>query len=210
MFEQVVLALLSGEFICPVTGRDGFAYLEDGGNQGAVDDYLSKIGLHLAKTRSGGAYFAAHNSVGGLERKAAKDVFAEIKHTLRPAVAFLDLVMRAMQSDEFLAVGTLLEVNKLMGVIDANPSFRNELQTLAIQLKVPADGTDRTRLDKILKTFRERGYLHLSNSEREIYQITGKIEFIQEAIQFLSDLPEVARDGDDTDDVQQVQQGELV
>jgi hypothetical protein len=185
MFEQIVQALLAGDFVCLVSNHEGFAFLEDESNKYAVNDYLGKIGLRLGKTRHGGAYFAAHNVVGGHERKAAKDVFTDIKQTLRPLVSFLDMVMRAMQSDELLAVGTSIEVNKLMGAIDANPSFRNDLQTLAIQLKIQADGTDRTRLEKVLKSFREKGYLLLSNPEREIYQITGKIEFIQEAIEFL-------------------------
>lgn len=185
MFEQVVQSLLTGEFICPVSSHAGFVFLNEQDNQHAVNDYLGRIGLHLATTRHAGAYFAAHNLTDGHERKSAREVFTDIKQTLRPVVSFLDMVMRAMQSDDFLTVGTPIEVNKLMAAIDANPSFRNDLQTLAIQLKVQADGTDRTRLEKVLKSFRDKGYLQLSNPEREVYQITGKIEFIQEAIEFL-------------------------
>ena len=189
MFEMVVQSLLAGDFICSVSNRDGFAFLSDQDNQSAVNDYIGKIGLYLATTRSGGAYFSAHNAGGGPDdersaRKAAKEVFTEIKQTLRPLVSFLEMVMRAMQSDDLLVVGTSIEVNKLMGAIDANPSFRSDLQTLASQLKLQADGTDRTRLDKVLKSFRDKGYLLLSNQEREIYQITGKIEFIQEVIEY--------------------------
>ena len=83
-----------------------------------------------------------------------------------------------------------------MAAIDANPSFRNDLQTLAGQLKVQADGTDRTRLDKVLRSFHEKGYLLLSNPEREIYQVTGKIEFIQEAIEFLMEHDTIRDDSD--------------
>ena len=198
MFEQVVQSLLTGEFICPVSSHEGFVFLNEHDNQHSVNDYMGKIGLHLAKTRHGGAYFAAHNVTGGHERKTAKEVFTDIKQTLRPVVSFLDMVMRAMQSDDFLSVGTPIEVNKLMGAIDANPSFRNDLQTLAIQLKVPADGTDRTRLEKVLKSFRDKGYLLLSNPEREVYQITGKIEFIQEAIEFLMEHDSIQDEEDDT------------
>ncbi|MGV8894072.1 MAG: condensin complex protein MksE [Burkholderiaceae bacterium] len=198
MFEQVVQALLTGEFICPVSNHEGFSFLNVQDNQHAVNDYLGKIGLHLAETRHGGAYFAAHNVTGGHERKTAKEVFTDIKQTLRPVVSFLDMVMRAMQSDDFLAVGTPIEVNKLMAAIDANPSFRNDLQTLATQLKVQADGTDRTRLEKVLKSFRDKGYLLLSNPEREIYQITGKIEFIQEVIEFLMEHDAIQDEEEET------------
>ncbi len=198
MFEQVVQALLTGEFICPVSNHEGFSFLNVQDNQHAVNDYLGKIGLHLAETRHAGAYFAAHNVTGGHERKTAKEVFTDNKQTLRPVVSFLDMVMRAMQSDDFLAVGTPIEVNKLMAAIDANPSFRNDLQTLATQLKIQADGTDRTRLEKVLKNFRDKGYLLLSNPEREIYQITGKIEFIQEVIEFLMEHDAIPDEEDET------------
>ena len=199
MFERVVQSLLSGQFVCPVSDHEGFAFLSESSSHQAVNAYLGKIGLHLAATRHGGAYFSAHNAIGGPERKAAREVFTDIKQTLRPLVSFLDLVMRAMQSDDLLAVGTPIEVNKLMAAIDANPSFRNDLQTLAGQLKVQADGTDRTRLDKVLKSFHEKGYLLLSNPEREIYQVTGKIEFIQEAIEFLMEHDAIRDDSDDSD-----------
>jgi len=184
MFERAVHDLLAGTFVCMVSSPEGFAFLDDESNAHGVNDYLGKIGLRLAKTRHGGAYFAANKGVGQ-ERKAAKGVFTEIKQTLRPVVSFLDMVMRAMQSELLLSVGTTIETNKLMAVIDANPSFRNDLQAIAIQLKIQADGTDRTRLEKVLKSVQDKGYLLLSNSGREIYQITGKIEFIQEVIEFL-------------------------
>ncbi len=185
MFNQVVQSLLAGEFICQVSDHAGFTYLSDQRSYDEVNDYVGRIGLHLARTRQGGALFLAHNADEGVDRKAAKDVFTEIKQSLRPLVSFLDMVMRVMQNDNLMVVGTPIEVNKMMGAIDANPSFRNDLQTLASQLKIQADGTDRNRLEKVLKNFRDKGYLRLSNTEREIYQITGKIEFVQEAIEFL-------------------------
>jgi len=112
------------------------------------------------------------------------------------------MVMRVMQNDNLLVVGTPIEVNKLMGAIDANPSFRNDLQTLASQLKIQADGTDRNRLEKVLRSFRDKGYLLLSNPEREIYQITGKIEFIQEVIEFLMEHDAIGDKEDETPSTQ--------
>ncbi|MEO6320756.1 MAG: hypothetical protein ABIR56_08715 [Polaromonas sp.] len=98
--------------LCPVSDHEGFTFLGEPGSHQAVNAYLGKIGLHLAATRHAGAFFAAHNAIGGPERKAAREVFTDIKQTLRPLVSFLDLVMRAIQSDDLLAVGTPIEVNK--------------------------------------------------------------------------------------------------
>lgn len=198
MFNQVVQSLLSGEFICQVTDHCGFSYLLDAKNHHEVDAFVGRIGLHLASTRQKGAFFVAHDAKEGAQRKAAKEVFTEIKHSLRPVVHFLDMVMRVMQNDSLLTIGTLVEVNRLMAAIDENPSFRNDLQTLAIQLKIQTDGTDRARLEKVLKSFREKGYLVLSNPEREIYQITGKIEFIQEVIEFLMEHDSISDKQDES------------
>ncbi len=109
-----------------------------------ANDYLAKLELQLAKTRHGGAYFAAYQQVWP-ERRAAREVFTEVKHSLRPVVGFLDMVMRAMEQEQLLTIGSTVEVNKLMAAVDANPGFRNDLQNLAMQLRVPADGTDRYR-----------------------------------------------------------------
>lgn len=204
MFEQVVKSLLAGDFICQVTNHSGFSFLNDQKNQNEVNAYVGKIGLHVAVTRQGGAFFVAHNVDGEIDRKAIKDVFTEIKQTLRPLVSFLDMVMRVMQSDNLLVVGTPIEVNKLMGAIDANPTYRNDLQSLASQLKIQTDGTDRNRLEKVLRSFREKGYLLLSNSEREIYQITGKIEFIQEVIAFLMEHDAIGEKEDEAPSTQGV------
>lgn len=187
MFKRIIPVLLSGEFVCPVSHHEEHAYLMDSANQNAVNDYLGRIGYRLSKTQHGTAYFATHLEVGGKEeRRDAKELFTHIKHTLRPVVHFMEMVMRAMQSDAFLSAGAVIEANKLMAAIDTNPSFRNDLQSLATQLKgISADGTDRGRLDKVLRRLKDDGYLVLANAEREIYQVTGKIEFLLEVIQFL-------------------------
>jgi len=199
MFKNVIPVLLSGEFVCPIAHRDEHAYLTDTANLAGVNEYLTKIGYRVAQTRHGAAFFATHVELGGKEeRRDARDLFTHIKHTLRPLVHFIEMVMRAMQSDEFLFAGAVIEANKLMAAIDANPSFRNDLQSLATQLKgISADGSDRGRLDKVLRRLRDDGYLVLSNPDREIYQVTGKIEFILEVIEFLMEHQGAAIDDEE-------------
>lgn len=185
MFKHIIPTLLAGDFICPFTRHEAYAYLSDPNHQASVDAYLEKIGLKLAQTRHGGAFFCTHIEADNDERKAARETFRQIKHTLRPIVTFLELLMRVTQRDDILTAGTLVEANQIMTVIDANPSLRNDLQSLTNQAGLRADNTDRSRLDKILRYFRDQGYLALANSEREIYRVTGKIEYIMEVIEFL-------------------------
>lgn len=184
MFKQLIPTLLAGEFICAYTDHDAFSYLSDAQHYAEVNDYLAKIGLKLSNTRHGGAFFCAHIDINSGEKKAAKETFKQIKHTLRPLVSFLDLLMRAMQRDDLLVAGAVIEANQIMTIIDGNPSFRNELQSLANQAKL-TDSTDRSRLNKLLELFEKNGYLTLANKDRDIYRVTGKIEYIQEVIEFL-------------------------
>ena len=47
------------------------------------------------------------------------------------------------------------------------------------------DGTLRGTLERLLKKLRDDGYLVLANPECEIYEVTGKIEYLQEVVDFL-------------------------
>jgi len=94
--------------------------------------------------------------------------------------------MQALRKDQFLAPGSIIEANRLMAAIDQNPNLRSELQALAGLGKGPTgDGTLRGTLERLLKKLRDEGYLVLANPEREIYEVTGKIEYLQEVVDFL-------------------------
>lgn len=186
MFEQTVTRLLSGEFICDVRYPDAWRFLEDEGRRHEVAVFLGRLGRRLARTRQGGAWFAAYKEIGADERRAMREGFADIKHNLRLLVGFFVHAMQALRQDQFLAPGSLIEANRLMAAIDENPNLRGELQALAGLGKGPTgDGTLRGTLERLLKKLRDDGYLVLANPEREIYEVTGKIEYLQEVIDFL-------------------------
>jgi hypothetical protein len=203
MFEQTLTLLLSGEFICGVRYPDAWRFLEDEGQRREVDAFLGKLGRRLACTRQGGAWFAAYKEIGADERRAMREGFAEIKHNLRLLVGFFVHVMQALRQDQFLAPGSLIEANRLMAAIDQNPNLRSELQALAGLGKGPTgDGTLRGTLERLLKKLRDEGYLVLANPEREIYEVTGKIEYLQEVVDFLmthQSIPDEVEEESDTE-----------
>ncbi len=203
MFEQTLTLLLAGEFICNIRYPDAWRFLEDEGQRHEVDAFLGKLGRRLARTRQGGAWFAAYQQIGAEERRAMRDGFAEIKHNLRLLVGFFVHVMQALRQDQFLAPGSLIEANRLMAAIDQNPNLRSELQALAGLGKGPTgDGTLRGTLERLLKKLRDEGYLVLANPEREIYEVTGKIEYLQEVVDFLmahQSIPDEVEEESDTE-----------
>ena len=201
MFEQTLTLLLAGEFICAVRYPDAWRFLEDAGQRQEAEDFLARLGRRLTHTRQGGAWFAAYTQIGTDERRAMKDGFADIKHNLRLLVGFFVHVMQAQRQDQFLAPGSIIESSRLMAAIDQNPNLSDELRALAGLGKGPSgDGTLRGALDRVLKKLRDDGYLVLANPEREIYEVTGKIEYLQEVVDFLmthQSIPdEVAEEAD--------------
>lgn len=97
----------------------------------------------------------AYEHIGPEERRAIKDEFSFMKHELRPLVDFFVLAMRALQHEEFFSRGSIIEANRLMGAIDANPSLRADFQSLSSMGKGSVgDGTLRSALERQLKRLR--------------------------------------------------------
>ncbi|MBK1654924.1 hypothetical protein [Allochromatium vinosum] len=188
MLETTLTLLLGGEFICAIRYPEAWRWLEDASHRREAEQVLAQLGRRLAYTRQGGAVFAAYREIGKAERGAIREELTTVRNALRLLVNFFVLVMQAQRQEHFLAPGSPIETNRLMAAIDENPSLRNELQTLAGLGKGPAgDGSLRTTLDRLLKRLRDDGYLMLANPEREIYVVTGKIEYLQAVVDFLND-----------------------
>ncbi|WP_236184644.1 condensin complex protein MksE [Pseudomonas protegens] len=197
-FARVATALMQGGFICQITDYEGHQFLANTVNQGDVDHYLRRIDLRLTTTRDGGAFFAAHADIDIEGKKDAKKRFTEVKNVLRPMVSFLELVMRITGDDESVAAGQVLNLNQMMARISENPSLYLQLRQTTIDINTK-DGSDRERLNKIVKRFQNEGYLLLINPESEIYIFTGRIEWLMEAIEYLMLHDEISEEDSEYD-----------
>jgi hypothetical protein len=192
MFDNVVTSLIAGKFICQVSDPAAYDFLYDetirDGHTRAddVDQYLRRIGMKLSVTKSGGAYYISHMNVDDNGKKAAKLLFTNLKNNIRLVVDFFKLVMDATGKDYSVNPGEKIELNRLMGSISQNPSLLEALRKVANLGKTVAhDGTDRQRLEKVIKRMQAEGYLEEVNREQDIYQFTGKIEYMHDAMEFL-------------------------
>jgi hypothetical protein len=184
IFARVATGLMGGGFICQITDYEGHQFLANSAHHDDVDKYLRRIDLRLTTTRDGGAFFAAHADIDVEGKRDAKKRFTEVKNTLRPMVSFLELVMRITGDDDSIAAGQILNLNQMMARISENPSLYLQLRQTTIDINTK-DGSDRERLNKIVKRFQNEGYLLLVNPESEIYMFTGRIEWLMEAIEYL-------------------------
>ena len=197
-FARVATALMQGGFICQITDYEGHQFLTNTVNQGDVDQYLRRVHLRLTTTRDGGAFFAAHADIDIEGKKDARKRFTEVKNVLRPMVSFLELVMRITGDDESVAAGQVLNLNKMMARISENPSLYLQLRQTTSDIYTK-DGSDRERLNKIVKRFQNEGYLLLVNPESEIYIFTGRIEWLMEAIEYLMLHDEISEEDSEFD-----------
>jgi hypothetical protein len=184
MFEKVLPLLLRGEFICHVSYPEAYEYLSHSKNGQDAQNYLAKIGLNLQQTEQKSAFYVVYQQLDEANRKASKDEFTLIKQQLRPLVQFMALLLRVTNNEEILATGATLKKHELMAKIDANHDLALQLTDIANQFS-QLDKTTSGRLDKLLKQLEKNHYLVLSNAEREIYQLTGKIEYLQQVIDYL-------------------------
>ena len=198
MFEQAMTLLLSGQFVCAISQPDAYRFLQEEANRKEVEAFLARLGRRLVSTKHGGAWYVAFARLDSEQRKGIREEYAEIKHTLRLVVGFFVHVMQALGREEILAPGSIIETHRLIAAIDENPSLRNELQTLVNLGKASSDGTLRSALERLLKKMRDEGYLVLANPEREIYEVTGKVEYLQEVVDFLMVHESVQEDVEET------------
>lgn len=200
MFEQAMPLLLSGQFICEVRYPDAYRFLAIESNQKDVNAYLARIGRSLVMTEQRGAWYAAYEQIGTDEKRAIKEEFSRIKQKVRFLVDFFVKAMRASGMEVFYSRGDKIEAHALMAAIDGNPGLRAEFQAMGnVGRGGATDGKLRGSLDRQLKLLVEDGFLICVNEEREIYQVTGKIEYLTEIVQFLMTAENI---GDDIEEAE--------
>ncbi len=198
MFETTLTVLLEGAFVCRLTYPDLFAYLEEEGTHRQVDGYLRQIGRRLVVTAHGDAYYAAYAVVGTSERAEIRSLFKEIKHELRPVLGFLNLIMQAQRIDRTLSLGDVIDFPKILLAVSENPHLGEVLRGFASLGKefAATEVSLRTLLDRLLQQMVKSGYL-LSDHQGDRFEVTGKIDYFYEVVDFLAENEQAIREARD-------------
>jgi hypothetical protein len=209
MFEGVITKLLEGEFICGAAYPDLFEYLKDESARHEVDGYLFRIGRRLVNTPNAQAYYAAHAKVGQRERAEIRTLFREVKHELKPVLGFLNLVMQTTNADKTLLAGDVIDFPTLLMKISENQHLGEALRAFAALGNEyrSNDPTQRAMLEKVLQQITKAGYL-IPDRERDHYQVTGKIDYFYQVMDFLAENEENIED--DTEKEPEGETGRLI
>lgn len=192
MFDGLVKRLLQGEFICEISHESGFRYLQDPDNARQVDEFLNRLEYRLAKTQNELAYYAAYRQIDSQARSDIRKVFQQFRVELQPVVEWLDMMMACLNQDTALSPGDTLSFSSLMQVIEQNQALADRLQSFAkFKDFTGSDDSVKSRLEKLLGTLSKWGYLALANRDTLIYQVTGKLDYFYQALQFIQEHEQI-------------------
>ncbi|MGZ8982992.1 MAG: condensin complex protein MksE [Methylotenera sp.] len=203
MFDQIVLQLLQGIFICETTAPQHYRWLKDVQNYEDVTRYLERIGRRLVETPSGLAFYAAWSQIGSDERNEVKRVFTTIKHQIRPVIHFLDLCMKAGKSDSSPVSGDTIEYPIMLNLVTENASLLEHLRDFSGFSKdfMANDSSPKAMLEKVLSQLERWGYIKLINKDRESYRFTGKLDYYYQVLEFLIENEDLELSQDSESDI---------
>lgn len=204
MFDQLLKRLLQGEFICEVSDDAGFRYLQDPENAGQVDAFLTRLDYRLSRTQNQLAFYVAFRTIDSSARSDIGIVFRQFRKELNPIVEWLDMMMACLNQDTALSPGDTLSFSSLLQVIEQNQALADRLQIFA-KFKDFTSGDDsvKGRLEKLLGTLHKWGYLSLANRDTLIYQVTGKLDYFYQALQFIQEHEQIPIEQGETDSIQE-------
>lgn len=188
MFDVLLKRLLQGEFICAITDETGFRFLQQTDNVQQVDEFLHRLQYRLSKTQNGLAFYAAYRKIDAGARRDIQRNFQQFRVELQPVVEWLEMMMACLHHDTALSPGDTLSFGALLQIIESNQALADRLQTFSrFKDFVSSDDAVKSRLEKLLRTLSQWGYLHLSNRDTLIYQVTGKLDYFYQALQFINE-----------------------
>lgn len=203
MFDRLLKRLLQGEFICEVSDEVGFRYLQAPENAAQVDEFLTRLDYRLSCTQNQLAFYAAYRTIGSGARSDIRKIFQQFRNELQPVVEWLDMMMSCLNQDTALSPGDTLSFANLLQVIEQNQALADRLQSFA-KFKDFTSGDDsvKGRLEKLLSTLQKWNYLSLANRDTLIYQVTGKLDYFYQALQFIQEHEQIPVEQGETDAIQ--------
>ncbi|EAA9928487.1 hypothetical protein A6856_23775 [Salmonella enterica] len=186
--SQVLESLLSGNFICPATDRDAYKTLKDDRTRREINQALMLMSRELQCTSRTSAYYVTYKTIDDHNRRQVTTLMNNVHGIIRPVVKFIATVSEAAQVETVMVGGDELNVPVLSAQIQSSPSLMNKLDSIYRQPKVSRKKVRETaseKLDVVVEFLVKEGVAHLVNKERQLYVMTGKLDFVYEVLDFI-------------------------
>ena len=180
--------LLAGEFVCAVSDENAFRHLTNEETRDAIDDYLRPLNRRLASNDEGSVYFLAWRQLNEAAREQLSRQLSDTVNSLLPLLEWLQLVQEALGRDTLAAPGDVLKPAEFSAKCEDNQSLRERLERLATDsfFGSQSDQLD-AQVKQLFKRLKEHGYLFQPHAERQVFVVTGKIDYLIEVVRFIRD-----------------------
>ncbi|MBR9923833.1 MAG: hypothetical protein GYB28_02430 [Gammaproteobacteria bacterium] len=180
--------LLAGEFVCAISDDNAFRHLTNEETRDAIDDYLRPLNRRLASNDEGSVYFLAWRQLNEAAREQLSRQLSDTVNSLLPLLEWLQLVQEALGRDTLAAPGDVLKPAEFSAKCEDNQSLRERLERLATDsfFGSQSDQLD-AQVKQLFKRLKEHGYLLQPHTERQVFVVTGKIDYLIEVVRFIRD-----------------------
>lgn len=181
--------LMAGAFICPVTNEPAYNYLSSEGGVSKINEAMLPFDRELAQLPDNGAFYLVSTDMTNKEdSNGIRKHFEECRDLVEPVVSFMVLISRVKPESGILTAGHVVRFSEILSAITSNEHHIYQLNLLmSLKLfKTSKQGTD-DKLKALFKGMVDIGLLIEKNSAEMIYQVAGKINYIQEVMSFIVD-----------------------
>lgn len=193
-YRTLLTQLLSGQVICQWSAPAQARLLEREDVQNRVNRWASEIGMTLASTSSGSGHYLVYSGYDGSVKTAARELFTRIMKQLRFYVQTLEMLMNALHTETSLVPGEEIRFHDLLSQIGQSPSLQTQLGNLPSSKRHTAF---KEQLEGLFSQLVKEGLLVEANAKHSIFQVTSRVELIQDLIIFIQEneqLPEPEMD----------------
>jgi hypothetical protein len=189
MNPQTLELLLKGEYVCEYAHPDAWRSLENPADREAVDAWLRRLGMRLARVGDTGAFFMAPETVNEKVSAKLRAELREFRDTYGPALQMLDFIRQVNGEMALCAPGERIQLVNLESQVTNSTTLAAQLRDL-VQNTVHGASTrftDRENLRKLMDHLASDGYVILADRATETYQVTGKVEQLYAVLTFLDE-----------------------
>jgi hypothetical protein len=183
-YLKLVTRLLEGDVICPWSQPALARLLENPDIQHRINRWVQDLEMKLSETRSGTGMYLTYEGWNPQVKSAAKENFSKLIKDLRFYTQALELLMSSLHPDASFVPGEEIRFNNLLSQIDQSTTLQSQLAGLPSSKKHEAL---RDQLESLFSRLKKEGLLVEANTLHSIYQITARMDLIQEMLEFIAE-----------------------
>ena len=145
---------------------------------------LQDLEMKRSETRSGTGMYLTYEGWNPQVKSAAKENFSKLIKDLRFYTQALELLMSSLHPDASFVPGEEIRFNNLLSQIDQSTTLQSQLAGLPSSKKHEAL---RDQLESLFSRLKKEGLLVEANTLHSIYQITARMDLIQEMLEFIAE-----------------------